>query len=135
MRLDQRYEAQRFILTTRRFIGFKKVFYSRDLPKKSAEVVPNPPAAAAMCPKCREGCCSIGRCGDAGLGLGAKILSMVNKELPLGDDAVAAAPRCLYTGLKPSPRNMFPKKCCGSVVALLGDGCDDVSTIFSSSSL
>ena len=93
------------------------------LPRKSADAAPKPPAAA-MCPRCSPGCCISGL-GDAGLGLGARMLSIVNRELALV--VAVAAPR-LNTGRKPSPRTMLPSS--GRWL-----GCADVSTILKSSSL
>lgn len=106
------------------------------LPRKSAEEAPNPPAAAAMCPRCSEGCWRTGLCGDAGLGLGARMLSMVKSELPVAAFVVVAPTRVLNTGLNPSPRKTFPRKCWGpSAGGGLWLGCGDVSTILKSSSL
>lgn len=70
---------------------------------------------------------------DIGFGLGAKILSIVNKE-PLFVVVDTEGTRCLvplYTGLKPSPKKTFPKKCDGTITSSL---CWDVSTIFKWSS-
>lgn len=85
-------------------------------PRKSADVAPNPPAAAAICPRCNPGCWRTGLCGDVGLGLGARILSMVNNELAV----VVVTPR-LNTGLNPSPKKTFPRSwwCLGCAVSTI----------------
>lgn len=112
---------------------FSKILTYGLLPRKSAGAAPNPEeaAAAAKCPKCIEGCWNTGGLceADDGFGLGAKILSIVNKE-PLFVVVATEGTRCLlplYTGLKPSPKKTLPKKCDGTMTSSL---CCEVSTIF-----